>query len=740
MVSLSRSRSRRLRPWIYLGRGRVAQLGVRLRDTLALWWGLTAAVGFGALVTRGFFEDIRTAGPDAMRLAATAALGCLLLARVVSRLRTDDETQGPEPVWMRAVRDLELGLLVVVSTHVLLQLTGGFGSPVLPLLYAILTFVVAYSSRPVGLAVVAASIGIEAMTRGQSGGFAGSGLRQFLAHAGFSSFFAVVGLALLRVEVARLRREHVSRLSEEINSIRQEAHDFRLISASKTSSDGRSREQQEQHLYSGSVESIRQAIYFTLELLKEGIGAQSAVLLWLDERGAQLRVKEMITDEQIADAGSVNVSAFPAASGVLGGIVKNGAPLTLGPVAPGALPYYRGGVTVGAFLGVPVLEEGHLRGLLCLDRAEERAYNATDRELLEEASRQVLHTVQAERMFVSVERSKYEQERFFRASERLISALDLPAVFQTAFEAAREIVEFEVGAITLFDAETHRHTIAAVVGKGLGEYKGHSFPDNAGLVAMAIKNRHYLPAGGELRDRSQVIFARAIPFSAVDSLLVYPLVWGDRSLGGFVLAARKRGLFTAQRREMLGVIANQVAVSVQNGLMYQQMENMATTDGLTGLVNHRTFQDRFDEMLERAKRGDKPVSLLLTDIDHFKRVNDTYGHPVGDAVLKAVAKVLQDQARVVDVVARYGGEEFALVLEETDGQGAFILAERIREQIAALTHSSDQGGFSTSMSLGIASFPADGTDKKLLIERADQGLYWAKEHGRNQSVRFQDIG
>jgi diguanylate cyclase (GGDEF)-like protein len=459
------------------------------------------------------------------------------------------------------------------------------------------------------------------------------------------------------------------------------------------------------------------------------------VLLWLDDKGEQLSIKEMVTDCELVEG-----EPFPALSGVLGGVVKNRAALHL--LNPGvkAVPYYRSGVTVGAFLGVPVLEAGHLRGVLCLDRAESRGFGQTERELLEEAARQILHNVQAERMFVAVERSKYEQERFFKASEMLNSALGLETVYTTAFQAVREIVEFDLGAITLYDEGPKRHTLAAVAGDALAEYRGRSYPDNAGLVAMAIKNRHYLPAGGELRDRSQMIFAKQVPLPGVESLLVYPLISGDQALGAFVLAARRRGIFTAQRREMLGVIANQVAVSVQNGLMYQQMESMATTDGLTGLSNHRTFQGRFSEMLARAERSKKPVSLILTDIDHFKHVNDTHGHPIGDAVLRAVAAVLKEQARVVDVVARYGGEEFALVLEDTDVAGAFILAERIREQVGSLLHASAQGSFSCTISLGIAAYPVDGRDKKLLIERADQCLYHAKEHGRNQSVRYADLG
>lgn len=705
------------------------------RQAIGLWWGVAVGAIFAALVSRGFFQDLRLGGADVVRVTAAAALASLLLARVVGRLRIGGGS-GAEPGTsvMEALRDFELGLLVVVSTHVLLQLSGGLFSPAYPVVYAMITFLVAYNRLVVGVSLVGVSLVLEVAVLFQAGELA-SRLGLLVTHAGFAAFFGTVSLVLLRVEVSKLRQDHATRLNAEIHGMRQEAKDFRLISATLSSVGGRSRQEQENHLYHGSVESIHQAIFFTLELLKDTMNTQSAVLLWLDDKGEQLSIKEMVTDCEL-----VTDSPFPALSGVLGGVVKNRTPIHLLEPAGKGIPYYAPGARVGAFLGVPVLEEGHLRGVLCLDRATPEAFSPTERELLVEAARQILHNVQAERMFVAVERSKYEQERFFKASEMLNSALGLEAVYATAFEAVRQIVEFDVGAVTLHDAEAGRHTLAAVTGDALAELRGHSFPDNAGLVAMAVKNRHYLPAGGELRDRSQVIFAKQVPLSGMEGLLVFPLISGDRALGTFVLGARRRGVFTARRREMLGVIANQVAVSVQNGIMYEQMESMATTDGLTGLANHRTFQDRCSEMLARAERAAKPVSIILTDIDHFKGVNDTHGHPVGDAVLRAVSAVLKEQARVVDVVARYGGEEFALVLEDTDSEGALILAERIREQVAALSHVSAQGSFSCTLSLGIAAYPADGKHKQLLIERADKSLYHAKEHGRNQSVRFADLG
>jgi diguanylate cyclase (GGDEF)-like protein len=161
---------------------------------------------------------------------------------------------------------------------------------------------------------------------------------------------------------------------------------------------------------------------------------------------------------------------------------------------------------------------------------------------------------------------------------------------------------------------------------------------------------------------------------------------------------------------------------------------MATTDGLTGLFNHRTFQSRYDEAIATARRYGRKVSFILTDIDHFKSVNDTYGHPVGDLVLKGVAKILKDKARDTDVVARYGGEEFAIVMPETDLKGAQVIAERIREAVMAEVFQTDQGPLKVTLSLGICTCPDFGQQKQQLIDLADQCLYFAKRHGRNRSV------
>src|SRR5256714_14820632 len=197
---------------------------------------------------------------------------------------------------------------------------------------------------------------------------------------------------------------------------------------------------------------------------------------------------------------------------------------------------------------------------------------------------------------------------------------------------------------------------------------------------MVVKNRHYLPAGGEPREVSAPIYTRKVKVEDAKSLLVLPLLSADEAIGTLTLIARAERRFGSDVREMLAVIATQVAVSLQNGFLYKKMETMATTDGLTGLTNHRSFQERFEDLLQRAQRHNHKVALLLCVVDFFKKVNDNYGHPIGDEVLRRVARVLQEVPRKIDVPARYGGEEFVVLLDNVDVVQAKAVAERIRDR------------------------------------------------------------
>jgi diguanylate cyclase (GGDEF)-like protein len=168
------------------------------------------------------------------------------------------------------------------------------------------------------------------------------------------------------------------------------------------------------------------------------------------------------------------------------------------------------------------------------------------------------------------------------------------------------------------------------------------------------------------------------------------------------------------------------------------MEKLATTDGLTELNNHRQFQELLSQELQRSRRYNRMVSLLLMDIDHFKSFNDTYGHPVGDLVLKEIAACIRQSIRTNDIPARYGGEEFTVILPETNEQGGFAIAERIRTTIERHTVHSLNRQLKVTVSIGCASFAASEIAQKDLIDRADKALYYSKEHGRNRVTLYQN--
>lgn len=166
----------------------------------------------------------------------------------------------------------------------------------------------------------------------------------------------------------------------------------------------------------------------------------------------------------------------------------------------------------------------------------------------------------------------------------------------------------------------------------------------------------------------------------------------------------------------------------------RKLRKLATTDGLTELYNHRTFQDLLERRVNEANRHRRDLALILLDLDHFKSINDRYGHPVGDAVLKVVSNTLSKLSRSEDILARYGGEEFAMILPETDIKGAVHLAERIRKTIANQAIGIKGISLQVTVSLGVSAKPAarGNCDKSPLIEAADKALYMAKQSGRNR--------
>lgn len=220
----------------------------------------------------------------------------------------------------------------------------------------------------------------------------------------------------------------------------------------------------------------------------------------------------------------------------------------------------------------------------------------------------------------------------------------------------------------------------------------------------------------------------------VRSHAAVPLRTGDHVIGVMVIASSNYRELTPVEMERLQVIGNQSSLSLQNALLHEELERLSVTDRLTELYNHGYFQQRLEEEVGRAQRFGHELAIIMLDIDDFKEFNDTYGHPRGDLVLKAVSNIIRSNLRDIDVAARYGGEEFVIVLPETDAAGAAAVAERVRQTVQeyAFSTGDDTPPVHKTVSVGVASYPEHGQTPSRIIDVADQAMYASKRAGKNK--------
>ena len=218
--------------------------------------------------------------------------------------------------------------------------------------------------------------------------------------------------------------------------------------------------------------------------------------------------------------------------------------------------------------------------------------------------------------------------------------------------------------------------------------------------------------------------------------IAVPMCLAGEIVGVLVIHMRSPRILERSEVRVLQTLANQAVIAIENAAAYEHTKQLATTDAMTGVANHRELEAYLDRELQRSRKTREPLALIMCDLDHFKEINDTVGHPAGDAVLRHLTRqILVPAVRPKDLVARYGGDEFVLVLRGADGRAALAVAERIRRTIGGQAVLLDGKAVSNlSLSLGIAMFPRDGDTREALVQAADQALYVAKRTGRNRVV------
>src|SRR5579859_1565052 len=337
------------------------------------------------------------------------------------------------------------------------------------------------------------------------------------------------------------------------------------------------------------------------------------------------------------------------------------------------------------------------------------------------------------RTYGELRRHLHQLTVLHEVNTRIASALDPDEVLAGMLGSLSQLLTYQTAVIYLMDLDVAapaegQHTVVPV--DRLPRLRaGRAFdqgPLPAAEGSLAAEDSTVVESMRELHTIGRMVSPGVLQ-------LVVPLRAGGRSLGALELR-----LGRALREEDVKVVellAAAVAVALQNAHLYQETQRLATTDALTGLSNYRHFHDLLGLEVQRARRMDYPIGLIIMDLDHFKLVNDRHGHPMGDLVLRQVSEQFRKRLRRTDVVGRLGGEEFGAILPGDGLTEVAVVAEKLRRAVEEL--SPVRGGMSSNptpvtLSLGGTSLSADIVDAELLVSCADQALYEAKRSGRNQ--------
>lgn len=324
-----------------------------------------------------------------------------------------------------------------------------------------------------------------------------------------------------------------------------------------------------------------------------------------------------------------------------------------------------------------------------------------------------------------------ERLRILRHNDKGILAAESPeAIARTALHHLKKLVPFDQGNVTVFDEEAGLVTVfATAAGNGARTRTGSLLSiDSFGDLDRLRAGQPQIVEDARAHEPDSPAIA-ALAENGVRSFVRVPLISKDELIGALTLESPTPGTFNREHVDITAEVADSLAIAIQQARLFEQVRQMAITDEGTGLYNRRHFFELAQRELERVRRYGGSLSAIMVDIDDFKRVNDEYGHVIGDQVLRQVARRMDEKIRETDVLARYGGDEFAILLPETDLLAAHRLAERLRHWTDSNPIPSDHGPIRISISVGVATVDEEGPDLESLLDRADQDMYASKRAG-----------
>ncbi|MDK2794694.1 MAG: two-component system, cell cycle response regulator [Caldanaerobacter sp.] len=314
------------------------------------------------------------------------------------------------------------------------------------------------------------------------------------------------------------------------------------------------------------------------------------------------------------------------------------------------------------------------------------------------------------------------------------SKLDLDQILDTIVEVISQVVAVSAAAIYLTDSNGIATLVKAVGGKGKEGFR-ESYFKGEGLIGKVISSNKIVAIKNLKEDRS---LDREKIFANYGSLIAAPLRSSGVPIGCLLILHVETNAFDDDSVRIIEIIVDQASVAITNAKKYYEVTRKSITDPLTKTYNRRYFNDALMENIMRADENNEPVSLIMFDLDNFKQINDTYGHLIGDEVLKEVARRIKNNVRSNDIVARFGGEEFAVILPKLTAEQAYMIAERIRTEVSSKPIKTEKGDIYVTITGGVADYPSKADSAEKLVSHADRALYaGGKSRGRNKIAIYE---